>query len=52
MEIKGGRIVKFNGGDPVVLCSGCRKILHRAHRQEDHGDPAEYCNKCKDKTKR
>jgi len=41
-----GIVVKFNGGDPVVLCSKCRVILRKSVRDRDYYLPAQFCKKC------
>lgn len=46
-------IVKFDGGDLKILCSGCRRIVHLADDitvrdlTEAWALPAQYCKKCK-----
>lgn len=43
-------MVKFNGGNPVVICSNCRKIIRDATTNEVFSlqtFPPEYCEECK-----
>lgn len=38
-------IVKLNGGNPVILCSRCRKIIKYLSSEDDLSKPY-YCKDC------
>jgi hypothetical protein len=42
--------IKFNGGNPVVLCDKCRKIIRSATENDfkNRYNINSYCDECKD----